>query len=53
LTPTESVSPYITPEEGRDLSSRPMVEEAESREIGASLRTPINGSEASDALTDP
>ena len=36
-----------------DPSSRPMVEAAESREIGASLATPFNGSEASDAMTEP
>ena len=39
------------PAEQRGLSSRPMVEGAESREIGASLSTPIKGSEASEAMT--
>src|SRR5262245_48720465 len=43
----------VTPVEGRDPSSRPMVEGAESREIGASLSTPFNGSDASEAMTAP
>src|SRR5262249_6846552 len=43
----------VTPVEGRDPSSGPMVEGAESREIGASLSTPFNGSDASEAMTAP
>ena len=35
-----------------DPSSRPLVDGAESREIGASLRTPFNGSDVPGARTD-